>query len=171
VSRVARRLARLRVPAGFAAGAAVLWLARPTWGTLAAGAIVAAAGQALRGWAAGHLEKGREVTRSGPYRWMRHPLYAGASLMAVGLTVAARDLAVAVLVAAYLGVMLTAAIRSEEATLRARFGPEYDAYAGGSVDRARRFSLARARRNREHRAVLGLIVALLILGVKAWAHR
>ena len=29
------------------------------------------AGEALRLWAAGHLEKGKEVTRSGPYRWVR----------------------------------------------------------------------------------------------------
>jgi hypothetical protein len=39
------------------------------WGTWRAGLFVALAGEAsLRIWAAGHLEKSREVTRSGPYR-------------------------------------------------------------------------------------------------------
>ena len=33
------------------------------------GAVVALVGEALRIWAAGHLEKSREVTRSGPYRF------------------------------------------------------------------------------------------------------
>ena len=28
-------------------------------------------------WAAGHLHKSREVTSSGPYRWLAHPLYVG----------------------------------------------------------------------------------------------
>ena len=39
------------------------------------------AGEALRIWAAGHLEKGREVTASGPYRWTRHPLYLGSTII------------------------------------------------------------------------------------------
>jgi hypothetical protein len=64
---VRRLLARNRVRLGFAASALALWLARPTPTSLMAGAIVAVAGEALRIWAAGHLEKGREVTASGPY--------------------------------------------------------------------------------------------------------
>ncbi|MCA1586159.1 MAG: isoprenylcysteine carboxylmethyltransferase family protein, partial [Acidobacteria bacterium] len=70
-----RRLARWRVTAGFLCGALALWLARPTWLSLALGALVALAGEGLRVWAAGHLEKSREVTASGPYRLVRHPLY------------------------------------------------------------------------------------------------
>ena len=72
-----RRLARLRVPLGFVIGTLVLWLARPTWSLLAFGTVLAVAGESVRVWAAGHLEKSREVTRSGPYRWFRHPLYVG----------------------------------------------------------------------------------------------
>ncbi len=66
-----RVLARLRVPLGFACGALALWLARPTPRSIAAGMLVAVAGEAIRFWAAGHIEKGREVTRSGPYRFVR----------------------------------------------------------------------------------------------------
>lgn len=162
------RLARWRVPLGFAVGGAALLWARPTPGSLAAGAAIACAGEAVRIWAAGHLEKAREVTRSGPYRLVRHPLYLGSSLMGAGFVVAAGDAGVAVLVAAYLGLMLTAAIRSEERFLRERFGDEYERYAaGGTVDAGRRFSLERAWRNREHRAVAGLVTVLGILWAKA----
>src|SRR5258708_35742156 len=63
---VARRLARVRVPLGYALGVVALWLAAPTPRSLAAGAALGAVGEALRMWAAGHLEKGREVTRTGP---------------------------------------------------------------------------------------------------------
>lgn len=162
------RLARWRVPLGFVVGTVALVRARPTLVSLAAGAAIACAGEAVRVWAAGHLEKAREVTRSGPYRLVRHPLYVGSSLMGAGFVVAARDLVVAVLVAAYLGLMLTAAIRSEERFLRERFGGEYERYAAGqAVDVDRRFSVERAWRNREHRAIAGLVVVLGLLWVKA----
>lgn len=163
-----QRLARWRVPVGFVVGAIALVRARPTAGSIAAGAAIACAGEAVRVWAAGHLEKAREVTRSGPYRLARHPLYVGSSLMGAGFVVAAHDLVVAVLVAAYLGLMLTAAIRSEERFLRQRFGADYDRYAAGeSIDVRRRFSVERAWRNREYRAVAGLVAVLGILWAKA----
>jgi len=162
------RLARWRVPVGFVVGAVALVRARPTADSIAVGAAIACAGEAVRVWSAGHLEKAREVTRSGPYRLARHPLYVGSCLMGAGFVVAAHDLLVAFLVAAYLGLMLTAAIRSEERFLRQRFGADYDRYAAGeSVDVGRRFSLERAWRNREYRAVAGLVAVLGILWAKA----
>jgi protein-S-isoprenylcysteine O-methyltransferase Ste14 len=156
------------VTIGFASGALALWLARPGVRSLAAGAAVAVAGEAVRLWAAGHLEKGREVTASGPYAFTRHPLYAGSTLIGVGLAIASASVAVSVLVSAYLAITLTAAVRTEEAHLTEKFGPEYPAYREGRGGRApRRFSLARAFRNREYRAVLGLLFALLVLAWKA----
>jgi hypothetical protein len=163
-----RRLARLRVPFGFACGLAVLWLAQPTWTTLAAGAGIAACGEALRVWAAGHLEKSREVTRSGPYRLVGHPLYLGSSIIAAGLMVASARVSVAILVGLYLGLMLTAAIRSEEAWLSRRFTNEYAAYRDGrAAPSPRRFSWSRAVRNGEHRAIAGLLIVSALLSLKA----
>jgi protein-S-isoprenylcysteine O-methyltransferase Ste14 len=167
-SSVARRLARLRVPLGFIVAAGVLWFARPGWRTLAIGGTVALAGEGLRIWAAGHVEKGREVTRSGPYRWSGHPLYLGSSVIGLGLIVASASMVVAVLVAVYVSVTLTAAIRSEEAELGARFGDEYVAYRKGrAVAVARAFSVARAWRNREQRTIVGLLAGWGLLAVKA----
>src|ERR671912_178672 len=102
-------LARRRVLLGFVLAAAALVLARPTWRSWMAGFAVALLGEMLRIWAAGHLEKSREVTRSGPYRWTRHPLYVGSSIIAVGVVVAARSPIVAVLVGVYMAATLTAA--------------------------------------------------------------
>src|SRR6476659_9833525 len=82
-----QRLARLRVPLGFLFGACVFYFAHPTWRTLAAGAAIGLLGESIRLWAAGHLEKSREVTRSGPYRYTRHPLYLGSSVMGAGVAV------------------------------------------------------------------------------------
>lgn len=161
-------VARSRVAAGFVVAAAAFWLARPSWGSLAAGAGVGLAGACLRGWAAGHLEKGVEVTTSGPYRWMRHPLYVGSTLLGLGFAAAARHPVAAGLVVLYLAVSLSLAARFEEARLRAELGDAYDRYARGSAGAgARRWSFARAARNREGQAVAGLLAALALLGLKA----
>ena len=94
-ARLAEALARRRVALGFACAAIALWLAKPTPRSLVIGATVASVGELLRIWAAGHLEKGREVTVSGPYRFSRHPLYVGSSLIGVGIAIASASLVVA----------------------------------------------------------------------------
>ena len=160
--------ARHRVRLGFVAAALALWLAHPTGRSFIAGALVAMAGEAVRIWAAGHLEKGREVTSSGPYRFTRHPLYLGSAVMGVGLAIASASLVVALILAVYLGVTFTSAIRSEERHLTEKFGGAYPAYRNGQLPAARRrFSAARVIANREHRAIAGLLAILALLGWKA----
>jgi protein-S-isoprenylcysteine O-methyltransferase Ste14 len=160
-------LVRRRVTLGFVAAAGAVILAQPTWTSWASGLIVACVGEAIRVWAAGHIEKDREVTTSGPYRWTRHPLYVGSSVMAAGAIVAARSPVVAVVTALYIVATLTAAVTSEEDHLRQKFGDAYDRYeCGDGATSLRRFSLERTMRNREYRAVMGLIGGFLILALK-----
>ena len=164
-----RLLARWRVFLGFVFAGAALYLASPTTMTLSVGAAVSAAGELLRLWAAGHLEKSKEVTRSGPYQFTRHPLYLGSSMIGIGFAIAANHLGVAVIVIAYLLLTLTAAMRSEEAHLREKFGDAYDAYAQKRAEpMQRRFSWQRAMYNREHHTVGGLAAAFAILFLKMW---
>ena len=131
------------------------------------GATIAVIGELLRIWAAGHLEKSKEVTQSGPYRYTRHPLYLGSSLIGIGFAVVSNNVIVGAIVIAYLVLTLTAAMRSEEAHLREKFGDAYDAYAqqrAPKVDRV--FSWQRAVYNREHHTVAGLLAGLLLLFLK-----
>src|SRR5688572_32787680 len=129
-----RKLARLRVPLGFAAFAAAFWLATPTPASLIAGAAIAVVGQALRVWAAGHIEKGREVTRSGPYRLKRHPLYVGSAILGLGFSVAAWSFGTGLLVMTYFLVTYIASVRTEESTLDTRFACAHSAYSIGRLD-------------------------------------
>jgi hypothetical protein len=157
---------------------AALVLARPSWVTWRYGLLVALAGEAIRIWAAGHLEKGREVTSSGPYRWMGHPLYVGSSILALGVVIAARSLPLAVVAAIYMAATITAAVRIEEAFLRRTFGDAYARYqqsrglgavghsAKGAEPARRRFSVARVMRNREYRAAAGLAIGFALLALK-----
>jgi protein-S-isoprenylcysteine O-methyltransferase Ste14 len=162
-------LARWRVFLGFVFAVVVLYLATPTLLTLGIGALIAIAGESIRLWAAGHLEKSKEVTQSGPYQYTRHPLYLGSSLIGIAIAIASNRLIVGAIVVAYLALTLTAAMRSEEAHLREKFGDAYDAYAqnrGPHVSRA--FSWARAIHNREHHTIAGLAAGLMLLAAKIY---
>lgn len=157
-------LARFRVTLGFVVGALCFWLADPSWLSIAVGGLIAVPGECLRLWAAGHIEKGREITRSGPYRFVRHPLYLGSSIMAIGFAVAAGNAWVVLLVALYMGLTLLAAMRTEERALDQKFNGEYSAYREGRAEPvARRFSWQRVMSNREYRGASGLAIGLALL--------
>jgi protein-S-isoprenylcysteine O-methyltransferase Ste14 len=160
-------LARRRVALGFVAALIAVVVAQPTWTSWTLGLVVAFAGEAIRVWAAGHLEKGREVTMSGPYQFMKHPLYVGSGVMALGVMLAARSIPLAVVTAVYMVATIAAAVSTEEAHLRQKFGAAYDRYARAEGMNVRReFSLERAMRNREYRAAGGLLAGFLILALK-----
>ncbi len=168
------KVARWRVPLGFATFLAAFVFSTPTPRTFAIGIGVALLGQALRVWAAGHIEKGREVTRSGPYKHLRHPLYVGSLLMGAGFVIAAASIWTALLAVAYFTVTYVAAVKSEEATLDARFSGEYSAYREGrataaSAPSTRRFSVDRAfGMNKEWRSLAGLAGAFALMAIRVF---
>jgi len=162
-------LARFRVPLGFLCAAMAFALARPTPTTLLIGLAVALPGELLRLWASGHIDKGREITTSGPYRFVRHPLYLGSAILGVGFIIAAWNAIVGVLVSAYLAFTMAAAIRTEEATLDARFSGAYSDYRAGRLSPAQqRFSWTRVAKNREYRAVIGFVLGFGLLALRGY---
>jgi protein-S-isoprenylcysteine O-methyltransferase Ste14 len=171
-------LSRFRVPAAWALFALVAVLARPSTATALIALPLALAGEALRLWAAGHIEKGRELATGGPYAHTRNPLYLGSALMAAGLAVATRSAAAAVLIAAYLAVFYPLAVSSEAALLRARFGEAYDRWASEvpallprltpAGARASRFEWRRVLANREWRAAAALPAVAALLAARRW---
>jgi protein-S-isoprenylcysteine O-methyltransferase Ste14 len=101
------------------------------------GVAIEAAGIALAIWARRHLGRnwsaavrigeGHELVRSGPYRWLRHPIYTGVLFMVLGIAIVSAQyhalLALAILFVAY--------IRKtglEEDILEKQFGAAYDDY-------------------------------------------
>ena len=166
---VVRVLARYRVALGGLMAAVTVWFAQPTGTSLLAGGAIAALGAALRLWAAGHVEKSREVTSSGPYRYTRHPLYLGSTIVGVGVAAAAANPWLGLAIVGYLVSTLTAAMKAEEAHLREKFGDAYDRYAARQAPlMARAFSWERSWRNREHHALAGLVAGLSLLALKVW---
>ena len=167
-------VAKLRVPGGFLMVAAFLWLSAPTWTSLAWGIPVSVLGLALRAWAAGHLEKNRALAESGPYAYVRNPLYIGTLAVAAGFVIASRRWVLAVLFAAVFLLIYLPVVELEEQHLRSLF-PQYADYAkrvprlwpragrsGGN-----HFQWSVYRRNQEYQALAGFLVGVVVLIWKA----
>jgi protein-S-isoprenylcysteine O-methyltransferase Ste14 len=74
------------------------------------------------------IPQARDVADAGPYRWIRHPLYAGEIVSSMGLTIAAHSLAA---VAVWLGIcalQVYRALREEQLLLAVL--PRYGAHRG-----------------------------------------
>jgi protein-S-isoprenylcysteine O-methyltransferase Ste14 len=73
------------------------------------------------------IQEGHTLVTTGPYRWVRHPSYAGAILGFLGWALVFRSILGLVLLApAWL--LLQERIRAEEALLASEFGEAYAAY-------------------------------------------
>lgn len=172
----ADRVAKLRVPGGFVLVAAFLWLAAPTWGSLVYGLLISLLGLALRAWAAGHLEKNRTLAQSGPYGYLRNPLYIGTLTTAAGFALASRRWELGLLFAAVFLLIYLPVVELEEQHLRTLF-PEYAAYAERvppffpHFDGARGgkpFRWAVYMKNQEFQAGIGFLVGAAVLTWKCW---
>ncbi len=180
-----RTLGRLRLVAVFALVTVLIGFARPTPLGVSIGFAFVAPGEALRLWAAGYLVKTRELATSGPYRYLRHPLYLGRLLIFTGLCAMAslpHGLSWAVLAGGYavfFGYYLRRKERVEPDRLRSTHGETYERYHRavpaliprltpypGGVSGG--WSSDRMLRNREHVMVLGLLAVTLFLLWRAY---
>ena len=150
-----------------------LWLAQPNLSMNLLGTAVVLVGMALRVWAAGYLEKGGELCTDGPYRYVRHPLYLGSLLAALGFAVMINAVwgwaAVLPLFLALYGIQ----VLSEERHLAAKYGATHADFAasvpvllprfgrpGEGKGRPWRLSQALANREQYHVVVTLLLAAL-----------
>ena len=102
---------------------------RPQSWLLYLAAPLLATGLGLRLWASGIITKNRELATSGPYRYVRHPLYAGNILVIAAFVLASGNWWAAPLAAAFLLFYYPPAIEYEERKLRTIFGADWDVYA------------------------------------------
>lgn len=174
----AEQLARARVPTGWVLGLTALYFARPSAELFALGIAVAAVGEALRLWAAGHLEKNERLATNGPYARTRNPLYFGSLWVGVGFVLATGRPELAVLLGLLFFVIYLPVMRREAARLREAFPDTYPSYeaavplflprlqARRASNGDSRFSWSRVRRNREHVTVLGVVAVAAILAAR-----
>jgi protein-S-isoprenylcysteine O-methyltransferase Ste14 len=156
----------------------VLFLARPNKLSLIIGSIIVFAGEFIRVWASGHLIRNEEITTSGPYAYLRDPLYLGRVLLLIGFCIMAWGYTWIILLLG-LGVFflnyMPRKYRKEMARLENLFGEEYKAYASCThslIPRLRPYSNAKNRpwrfelfwkENKEQYFLLGTIVFFLLV--------
>ncbi|MGE0160430.1 MAG: isoprenylcysteine carboxylmethyltransferase family protein [Gemmatimonadales bacterium] len=158
-------------------------LASPSRASLSAGMILTAAGLLLRGWSAGIIRKGETLTTSGPYAFMRNPLYVGSFLIGAGLAAAGGSWLWLVLFVGFFAVVYGPTVTAEAERLTEQFGQRYVDYASqvpafvprltpyrpGEADPAAPFTWSQYERNREWEALLGAAAAFALLALKmAW---
>jgi protein-S-isoprenylcysteine O-methyltransferase Ste14 len=124
-----RRRVTWRVIVVYCVFALLVVLSQPTPLSLLLGASCVVVGELVRVWAAGHLRKNEEVTTTGPYAYVKNPLYLGSLLIMVGFGVMSRVywvLAVGVVV--FLIYYAPYKKHRESDRLRERFGEAWTAY-------------------------------------------
>jgi len=173
----ADRVAKLRVPFGFVMLAAFLWLSAPDGVSLSVGLPVAFLGLALRAWAAGHLEKNRDLTQSGPYAYVRNPLYLGTLTVAAGFAIASKRWELGALFAVVFGLVYLPVVELEEQHLRKLF-PAFEEFSRRvpkllpritpATGTAKLFRWGLYRYNREYEALGGFIAGAAVLLWKAF---
>jgi len=178
-------LARYRIRMGQAAGILFLLLAKPRLRWLfALGLLISLLGEGLRLWAAGTIQKNRQLARSGPYALVRHPLYLGSFLVVVGFCLGAlnpyhplRTFLLWLLALGGFALVYRRKIVDEEATLAQLFSEDFQCYRQTVpafwprlhtlLDaKMGEFDFKLALRNRELRTLWGLLAAACLLWMK-----
>jgi len=179
-SRIARRI---RVPLGFVFAVLFLWLARPTWLSLAWSLWVVVPGVWLRGYASGYVKKNAELAVTGPYAYTRNPLYLGSMLIAFGFAGASRSVWILLVLAILFALIYAPTIRSEEEFLRGRFSG-FNEYAKqvprlfprltpapASRGQTGRFSRDLYLKHREYNALIGAAAIYAALALRLYFAR
>jgi protein-S-isoprenylcysteine O-methyltransferase Ste14 len=175
---------RLRLMPFYLVGLLLLLVAHPTLQSVGLGAIPVLLGVALRSWGAGHLVKTERFVVSGPYAHVRHPLYLGSFLIAVGFAVMLAGWSANLALAAVLGWFFLYYFprkeRVESARLRERYGEDYARYRSevpallpgwrvwpGARDASLQWSGARYGDNNELGTLLAVVVGVGLVLLRA----
>ena len=162
---------RFRVPGGFVLLGSFLYFSQPTAQSILYGLPISIIGLLIRIWAAGHLAKNDDLAQSGPYSYVRNPLYLGSLFLAGGLVYGSKSpIVFAIFTAAFLLIYLPV-IQLEEEHLRKIF-PSYASYAEKvpalipnlrPQPSPKHFRPDLFRRNKEWKAILGYLFGLVWL--------
>ncbi len=103
--------------------------ARPDLPGMVVGILLIVFGEAVRIWAAGHLQKNELLTVTGPYAYVKNPLYIGSILISTGFCILAGNIYIlAACTFAFCFHYIPYKKKVEADRLRRIFGKEFDDY-------------------------------------------
>jgi len=177
-SRVSRIIYKWRVRSGLIFALVALVFAKPNLCSLLTAFGLAIIGLALRTWACGNLKKEKELTTSGPYKYMRNPLYLGNLILGIAMLIASQSWWVLAFFLAYFLIFYPVLVNVEKERMSELFPEHYREYSAKvplffPSLRARitseksQFSWDLYKKNKEYRALIGAILYWTALALKA----
>jgi protein-S-isoprenylcysteine O-methyltransferase Ste14 len=150
-----------------------LALARPSLAMSVVGTGLVALGLVVRVWASGFLDKGGPLCMDGPYRYVRHPLYLGSLIGALGFCAMMNVVWGWAVVLPLFLVLYGYQVAAEERWLRQAYGEAHAQYASRvplltpapgrrAAGGGRSWEMSRVLLNREHYHVL---ISLALAGL------
>lgn len=139
------------------------------------GAVLMTVGETIRIWALGFVEKkGKKLAMSGPYAFVRNPLYAGNFFLGLGLVVICGNWILIAIFLVGFSILYAGTVRHEEEDLKERFGKDYEDYRGNvpkflprlthyNASEKTFFDWRRVFKHHEYVTTLGII--LLLCGI------
>lgn len=136
------------------------------------------AGLLIRLWSNGYAIKNDKLTTSGPYAFVRNPLYLGTFLIALGFVIVLKMGWLGVIFIGALAAMYYKTINDEQGMLLAKFGDAYRAYTAKVpamvpclvpyAEGAKwQFSLKRLIDSKEHKPLFWVIILLIAFHLKS----
>lgn len=139
------------------------------------GALVTFLGEWLRLWAAGHLRKNKQLTTTGPYSYVKNPLYIGTLLITAGYSAMAQN--IYILIGGFVWFFIYYAPykkKQENEKLVGSFGEAWTVYDKAVPDYlprlspyssrgSNRWSWDVVRENSEHETALGVLIGFVVL--------
>lgn len=172
--------------------ALLIYFSKPDRLSISIGLILIVLGQLLRVWAAGHLVKNKRLTTTGPYAYVKNPLYIGAITIVIGfcivgmppwnLTLGLTDprlILYVLFVAAFFLYYMPRKIKIEGDRLRRIYGDDYTRYEKSVPDMVprltpyrsgddTRWTWAQTVDNSEHGTIMSLLVGLTLIVLVSW---
>jgi len=170
----------------------LIYFSKPTPRAVGLGLVFIAAGQLLRVWSAGHLVKNKRLTTTGPYAYVKNPLYLGAITIVMGFCIVGmppwnlhltwrdpRLILYLVFLAAFFLYYMPRKMKIEGDRLRAIYGEAYTRYDKSVPDMLprltpyrsgddTRWSWAQTVDNSEHGTIMSLGVGLALIVLRTW---
>lgn len=139
-------------------------------------------GELIRLWAAGHLHKDSSLTTSGPYAYLKNPLYLGTLIVMIGACFCANNFIILAFgLVVFFIQYLPYKLRKEENRLEKIFGQEYTDYAKQvphliprltpyrkETTPLRKWSFKQVKNNSEHLTFLAILVGIILISRNLW---
>jgi protein-S-isoprenylcysteine O-methyltransferase Ste14 len=176
---VFKRWFKLRFFITYPFGLFVLFFCSPTDFSFSIGIWFIALGLIIRVWANGYVIKTNKLTTSGPYAFMRHPLYLGTMLLALGFSIMLNTYYAGAIFIIAMAMVYYRTIKNEERALIERYKDAYLDYKKNvpavmpGIFPYRKgekwgFSFARVIENHEYKLFIWVINIAIIFRLKQY---